>query len=105
MAEGSPPRPGMNDLDDFVEAYESACAGGRQADLAAFLPEPGHPLHRQVLRELVRVDLEYGWAQGRPRPLEDYRSLYPQLFQEPEDLQAVTFEEYRLRLQAGQCPA
>ena len=59
--------------------------------------------HRPVpLRELVRVDLEYSWTNGRPRSLEDYRNQFPQLFQNPEDLRALAFEEYRLRRQAGQ---
>ncbi len=53
--------------------------GGGQADLAAFLPAPDHPLYQPVLCELVRVDLEYGWKRGRPVPLEDYRGRFPDL--------------------------
>ena len=97
--------PEHDELDRFVEAYEAAQARDGQADLAAFLPETGHPLYRDVLRELVRVDLEYGWARGHPTRLEEYRNNFPQLFEEPDALQAITFEEYRLRCQAGQRPA
>jgi serine/threonine protein kinase/Flp pilus assembly protein TadD len=93
-----------NELDSFVAAYEAARAGDAPVDLRAFLPGPDHPLYAEVLRELVRVDLEYGWARGRPRSLADYQREFPKLFQDTEDLRAVTFEEYRLRRQAGEDP-
>jgi serine/threonine protein kinase/Tfp pilus assembly protein PilF len=92
------------ELDNFVAAFETAQARDGPVDLAAFLPGPAHPLYREVLRELVRVDLEYGWSRGRARSLEEYRRTFPQLFQDPEDLRAITFEEYRLRRQAGEDP-
>ena len=66
-------------VDPFVDAYEEAQARDGHADLAAFLPEPGHPLFEAVLCELVRVDLEYGWTRGRPVPLEDYLARFPSL--------------------------
>ena len=90
------------ELDDFIRAYEAAWACGEPVELKAFLPEPGHPLYGSVLREVVRVDLEYHWARGQPRPLEDYRSSFPELFCDRESLHAITFEEYRLRRQAGE---
>jgi len=34
--------------------------------------------------------------------LEDYRSSFPELFRDRESLHAITFEEYRLRRQAGE---
>src|SRR5262245_11832224 len=92
------------ELDDFVAAFETAQARDGPVDLAAFLPGPAHPLYREVLRELVRVDLEFGWSRGRARSLEEYRRTFPQLFKDPDDLRAITFEEYRLRRQAGEDP-
>jgi serine/threonine protein kinase/tetratricopeptide (TPR) repeat protein len=94
----------VNELDTFVAAYEAAQARDGEADLKAFLPDPAHPLYGAVLRELVRIDLEYSWARGRPRALHDYRRDFPHLFRDPDDLQAITFEEYRLRRQAGEDP-
>jgi serine/threonine protein kinase/Tfp pilus assembly protein PilF len=93
-----------SDLDTFVAAFEAAQTRDGKADLKAFLPDSAHPLYVDVLRELVRIDLEYGWAGGRPRPLQDYQRDFPQLFSNPLDLQAITFEEYRLRRQAGEDP-
>jgi serine/threonine protein kinase len=93
-----------DELDSFVAAFEAEQARDGQAELTAFLPDAGHPLYRDVLRELVRVDLEYGWARGHTRSLEEYQRRFPQLFQDPEDFRAIAFEEYRQRWQAGENP-
>ena len=100
-----PPESSVRSLDDFVEAFEEALAQQGRADLAAFLPEVGHPLHTPVLAELIRVDLEHGWEHGSPLPLEDYRRRFPAFFTDPDNVAAVAFEEYRLRRQAGQTPS
>ncbi|HEX8200109.1 MAG TPA: hypothetical protein VF590_06450, partial [Isosphaeraceae bacterium] len=93
---------GESGVDPYVDAYEEAQARDGHAELAAYLPDPEHPLYLTVLCELVRVDLEYGWMRGRPRRLEDYQSEYPRLFRDPERLRQVAFEEWRLRRQAGE---
>jgi eukaryotic-like serine/threonine-protein kinase len=92
-------------LDDFIEAYEAAQHRDGHAPLDQFLPPPDHPLYSDVLRELVRVDLEYGWERGTPRPLKEYTQRFPCLAQDPAGLEAVAFEEFRLRCQAGQKPS
>jgi serine/threonine protein kinase/tetratricopeptide (TPR) repeat protein len=89
------------ELDAFIEAYESRRSVDAAADLAAFLPPADHPLHSDVLCELIRLDLEYGWRDGCPKPLATYQRQFPDLFQNPEHLQAIAFEEYRLRRQLG----
>jgi serine/threonine protein kinase/Flp pilus assembly protein TadD len=91
-------------LDAFIAAFEAARECCRDVDLSGFVPPPGHPLRRPVLRELVRVDLEYGWNQGCPRALADYQRCFPELADDPEGLGEIAFEEQRLRLQAGQPP-
>jgi serine/threonine protein kinase/Flp pilus assembly protein TadD len=92
------------EMEKYVEAYESAQKGDGEADLARFLPAPNHPLFAEVLRELVRVDLEYHWTRGRPRRLQDYQDCFPEFLRDPALLQDVAFEEYRLRHQAGEAP-
>ena len=84
-----------------VEEFESAVAAGRSPDLAAFAPLAGDPHRPRVLTELIRVDLEYGWRRGRPVPLSDYRHRFPDAFT-PDTLPDLTFEEYRLRRDAGE---
>ena len=92
-------------LDDFVDAFEAARRGDPKADPARFLPAPGHSRYAAVLAELVRIDLEYHWQEGTARRLEEYRPRFPELFEDQAALQALAFEEYRLRRQAGECPS
>jgi serine/threonine protein kinase/tetratricopeptide (TPR) repeat protein len=92
------------ELSDFVRAYERCQNQEGGAPLKEFLPEPCHPLYLTVLREMVCIDLEYGWKRKQPRPLESYRLLVPELFADPESMREVALQEYRLRLEAGQRP-
>ena len=91
-------------LDDFIAAFEAVRVRGSAADLAEFLPERDHPLYLEVLRELVRVDLELSWEQGCPQPLKEYRRRFPELFDDQASRNAIAFEEYRLRRAAGEAP-
>ena len=59
------------------------------ADLADFLPPRDHPLYLEVLRELVRVDLELSWKHGHPSALEAYRRRFPELFQDRTSVNAI----------------
>jgi serine/threonine protein kinase/Flp pilus assembly protein TadD len=92
-------------LDDYVAAFEKSRLAGDVVHLEDFLPPHDDPLYRSVLREIIRIDLEFGWESGQARPLEDYRRQFPQLFDDPESLQGIAFEEYRLRREAGLHPS
>jgi serine/threonine protein kinase/lipoprotein NlpI len=92
-------------VDEVVDAYEAARALGEPPDPAVFLPPPDHPEYLAILCELVRVDLEYSWQDGRPNRLDHYRSRFPELFQEQRWVQEIAFEEFRLRRQAGEDPS
>lgn len=89
-------------LDDIIEAYESLQAGAGRADLASFLPPADHPQYLAVLRELVRVDLEYGWRKRQATRLDEYGVRFPALLQDRTGLAEVAFEEYRQRRQIGE---
>ncbi len=116
------PSPG-NELDEFVDAFDAAWASwatirattaaaaetppGVNSEppvLRSFLPDPSHSLYLAVLRELVRVDMEYRWRAGRPRRMDDYEREFPQLFSDSKSVQDIAFEEYRLRRLAGENP-
>src|SRR4051812_22635088 len=87
-----------------VEAYEAALARDGEAVLADFAPHPEHPDRLAILCELIRVDLEHRWEFDQPPRLEDYREHFPGVFEDPQLLHAMAFEEYRLRQQAGERP-
>jgi serine/threonine protein kinase/Tfp pilus assembly protein PilF len=91
-------------LDDYVDAFERVRLAQEEVELASFLPGSDDPLYHDVLRELVRIDMEFGWESNRPTNLDNYRARFPELFDDPDSLQAVAFEEYRLRRRAGQTP-
>ena len=64
-----------------------------------------HPDRLSILCELVRVDLEHQWARQQTCWLEDYRTAFPEVFDDPELLHAMAYEEFRLRQQAGEHPS
>jgi hypothetical protein len=93
-----------NQWEDRIEAFENAYAREGKADFERFLPDERHPLYVDLLAELIRIDLEYSWKQSPGKRIEEYRLMFPRLFEEPDALQAVAYEEYRLRRQAGEEP-
>jgi serine/threonine protein kinase/tetratricopeptide (TPR) repeat protein len=99
-------------LDAFEEAWQGAGPTGAAPALEDFLP-PGVGDRRQLLLELIAVDLEYRWrtppahsdALG-PRPrLEAYLARYPELGPPEEAPPALVAEEYRARHLWGDRPA
>src|SRR2546423_3516812 len=69
--------------DEYVMAFEAAWSDGDRPALADHLPPAGDPLYPQVVRELVRVDLEFGWGLRPPRPPGDYPNEFSQGFAHP----------------------
>lgn len=92
-------------IDNYVAGYENDVATKGSAALADHLPPVGDPLRLSVLRELIRVELEFAADRGELRSLESYRAEYPELFADEAAVQAIAFEEHRLRLQAGERPS
>lgn len=96
--------PELTRVHEFLEAFEKARARTPEVPLERFVPEPGNPLRAEVLHELIRIDLEHGWARGQPRTLSQYQDWYPEAFEDPDCAAELAFEEYRQRLQAGEQP-
>ncbi len=85
-----------------VEQFEAARAERGEVSLAEFLPTADHPLYLDIAAELIRVDLEHSWASRNPKPLAWYREQWPAVFDDPDALAGVAYEEFRLRLEAGE---
>ncbi len=92
-------------LADYLEAYESTFRRQGGAQISDHLPAPDDPLYLPVLVELVRIELELGWEQGRPTSLLEYQRRFPQLVSDSAALQAVALEELRQRLMHGEKPS
>ena len=91
------------DLDAILEAFEGERALGQSVDLADFLPSRDDPNFLAIAVELIRVDLEYSWKDGKRKQLDAYRQIVPEVFDDPSLLGGAAFEEYRLRRFAGEC--
>ena len=89
------------EVDARVEAFEAARDRDDAALIGAFLPDPGHAHYLPILCELVRVDLELRWGRGDRPTLAEYRTEYPELFDDPALADEVTFEHDRLRQQSA----
>jgi hypothetical protein len=100
-------------LDDLRDRFESAWQTGTPPQIEAYLPPAAggrltaHDRRREVLLELIKIDLEYRWRRNEPpaRPrLEDYLARFPELrplHRLPADLVS---EEYRVRQRWGDRP-
>ncbi len=95
-------KPARLDLDDYIERYESARATDSEVDVAHFGPDKSHPEYAQIMVELLRVDLEYGWQRGERDKLGECQSRFADVLRDPDHLQQVAFEEFRLRRLAGE---
>src|SRR5262245_43402881 len=95
------PEPGAQ-LDEFLAAFEAA--RDSHPDPAAFLPPVDHPLYATVLRELLRVDMEFAWDRGTRRRVEEYCQRFPELARDPVAMRDLACEEFRLRMAAGEKP-
>src|SRR6516162_6293235 len=90
--------------------FDQAWREGSSPDLAAFLPASNEAARRQVLEELIKIDLEYRWQQSSSRPelrrsVEEYAALYPDLAQGAELPLDLIGWEYRTRHGCGDRPS
>lgn len=91
-----------DDLDSYLEAFESDQHALGPDSLAVYLPAADHPQFCAIAAEMVRVDLERRTQHGQAARLGDYRASIPRLFADPDLLSVVAFEEYRLRRRNGE---
>jgi serine/threonine protein kinase/tetratricopeptide (TPR) repeat protein len=92
------------ELNDLLDAYERARAVEGDVDLRDCLPRPGHPFYLEARRELVRLDMEYSWQNHCQKRIAVYLAMFPDLLKDEESARDITFEEYRLRVLAGESP-
>ncbi len=90
-------------IDGLSNAWEKYLAdGGKEPDLADWVPanEPG--VRTLSLPELVKVDLEYRWQSGKnPRKIEFYAERFPDLGAGESIAVELIHEELQVRMQAG----
>lgn len=94
----------MIDVEEQLDAFEAALARGEPAAalLPSFLPAESAADYFPTLVELLRITLEHEVGQGQSPAIERYRPMFPELFAQPDRLEPLAFEEYRLRCNAGE---
>lgn len=92
------------DFEERIDAYEAALFAGDASlrDVSTFLPSSVDDTYYELLVELLRITLEHQWQPGDTAAIEQFRVLYPQLFELHHWLNQLAFEEYRLRSSEGQ---
>jgi tetratricopeptide (TPR) repeat protein/tRNA A-37 threonylcarbamoyl transferase component Bud32 len=122
------------DLNDVLELFDIAWRSGMRPSIEAFLSwtvahnyEKGHAARRQLLEELIKIDLEYCWQRpeassvgqsssgdvsqpmsttGAHHPrLEEYVARFPEIGPLEQLPLALVREEYRVRKIWGDNPA
>jgi len=83
-------------LDTAVERFEQRCHADNSADVREFMPLPRTDEDRRIGVELLCVDLQYRWRQGRAKSVEEYQREFPEWLQSDEAVRELAFEAYRV---------
>ncbi len=91
-------------IDKFSDAWEMHLAGkDREPELSEWLPTEETEAYPLALQELVKVDLEQRWRNGRsPRKVETYAQHFPDLGPLEQLPVELIYEELQVRMQAGE---
>ena len=90
------------ELEDYVCDFEKAWVRSGFAELADFLPGPGHPDELPIFTELMRADMEFRWHTPDRRTVAHYVESFLQFTADDATRNAIAFEEYRLRAADGE---
>ncbi|MCX7425088.1 MAG: protein kinase [Planctomycetia bacterium] len=71
-------------LEKAVDALEESWQTSGEADLTQLVPPPDDPLYSQALVQLIKIDQEYRYRAGFPKPLEAYLDEWPGLTADPD---------------------
>jgi serine/threonine protein kinase len=95
-----------HEREEYIAAYEAARTPGADSDLQDFLPPADHPLRREVLVELIRIDLEQSSQGGQVPTVDSFLARFPELTDDKDGVARIAFEEYRQRCLRGNkvCP-
>ncbi len=89
-------------LTNRLEAFMAAWDRGESPPISAYLPEGSGSLRRLVLIELIKADLDYRYARGQGRLLEDYLTEFPELANAAGPPADLIHEEYHVRKSQGE---
>jgi serine/threonine protein kinase/tetratricopeptide (TPR) repeat protein len=88
------------ELDELIDAFELQRELQADVSVEQFLPPPDHPRYAEFAVELLRVDMEHAWNEGRRNQLSLYCERHADILNDPQWMEPLAFEEYRLRAQS-----
>src|SRR3954462_3968283 len=88
------------EIERFASAFEKALAKNPNLPPENFFPDRAHGDYENVAVELLRIDLEMRWQQGRPFSLENSLERYPGILKDAKRLSLLAFEDYRQRCES-----
>ena len=88
--------------EEIFARFEQAFAQPVPLQIEEVLPNSEAANYRDVLIELIRIELELSFAAGKSRKLSDYFRRFPRLQDDKDGIAKIAFEDYRLRQLAGQ---
>jgi formylglycine-generating enzyme required for sulfatase activity len=91
-------------LQEVAARFEAGLRASGSVDLARFLPAPDDALRAPVLHELIKVELEHRWKNGRAILLETYLEKFPELGPAETLPVSLVYEEYLIRQLHGDKP-
>lgn len=94
-----------NRLQEVTERFEKDCAEAFPRRLDDYLPSMDDPLRATILDEILRVDLELHFRNGKKIQIEDYLRDFPELSRDKMRLASLVEEEYRVRSRFAGPPA
>ena len=89
-------------LNFFVEEFESSRERIPSVDVADFMPPDSDKYYLPIGAELLRVDLQSSWEHGVPVSLAEYQRRFPRILSDRDHRADLAFEEYRMRRIAGE---
>ncbi len=84
-------------IDTLIDAFESEWRSERRPDVATFLERIAETERPALLRELVRLELEYRLRAGEPARVEECLSRFPALQAERAEVLELIALEFRVR--------
>src|SRR5262245_13041304 len=91
-------------LQELADRFHQARKQGDSLNLESILPPPDSPLRQVALHELIIIDMEVRWEQGRGVGLDYYLEKYSELGSARALRPALILEEYHIRHRHGDKP-
>jgi serine/threonine-protein kinase len=93
-------------LEQLVAQFDRACRSGSAPAIEAYLQASGPTGsgQRELLEELIKIDLEYRWRGGSRPLLEEYVARFPPIGREEGPAPQLIAWEYRVRHSLGDRP-